>query len=89
MERRRWDGEGGGGGGGGGGQKQWCSQRISWVYILWCIMGSDALREYLGCIFFGASWAVIFFGKNSPKQSTFFLREYFVANFLFLKAIHQ
>jgi hypothetical protein len=59
------------GGGGGGAKKmlnkykQWCSQRISWVHILWCIMGSD------------------FFGGKSPKESTFFLREYFVANFLF------
>jgi hypothetical protein len=52
-------------GGGGGGGKQWCPQRISWVHILWCIMGSD------------------FFGGKSPKESTFFLREYFVANFLF------
>jgi hypothetical protein len=22
------------------GGEQWCSQRISWVHILWCIMGS-------------------------------------------------
>jgi hypothetical protein len=44
---------------------------------------NGALRESLGRIFFGASWAVIFFGKKSPKESTFFLREYFVANFLF------
>jgi hypothetical protein len=50
----------------GDGGKQWCSQRISWVHILWCIMGSD-----------------VFFEKKSPKENTFFLREYFVANFLF------
>jgi len=48
-------------------------------------MGANngALGEYLGCIFFGASWAVMFFGKESPKENTFFSREYFVANFLF------
>jgi hypothetical protein len=44
---------------------------------------NGALKEYLGCIFFGSSWAVIFFGKKSPKENTFFLRDYFAVNFLF------
>jgi len=46
--------------------KQWCSWRISWVHIVWCIMGID-----------------VFLQKKSPKENNFFLREYFVANFLF------
>jgi hypothetical protein len=29
----------------GSGGKQWCSPRISWVHILWCIMGSDVVLE--------------------------------------------
>jgi hypothetical protein len=33
---------------------------------------NGALGEYLRCIFFGASWAGDFFGKKSPKESTFF-----------------
>jgi len=48
-------------------------------------MGANngALGEYLGCIFFGASWAVMFFWKKFIKENTLFLRGYFVANFLF------
>jgi hypothetical protein len=42
-------------------------------------MGANngALREYLGCIFFGASWAVMFFWKSFIKENTLFLRGYF------------
>jgi len=31
---------------------------------------NGALGEYLGCIFFGASWAVMFFWKKITQKKT-------------------
>jgi hypothetical protein len=48
-------------------------------------MGANngALGEYLVYILWCIMGSEVFLGKKSPKENTFFLREYFVANFLF------
>jgi hypothetical protein len=33
---------------------------------------NGVLRDYIGCIFFGASWAVIFLGKIHQKKALSF-----------------
>jgi hypothetical protein len=48
-------------------------------------MGANngALGEYLGCIFFGASWAVMFFWKKITKRKHFLFKGIFCCKFLF------
>jgi hypothetical protein len=50
-------------------------------------MGANdgALEEYLGCIFFGASWAVMFFWKKITKRKHFLFKGIFCCKFLILK----
>jgi hypothetical protein len=46
---------------------------------------NGALRAYLGCIFFGASWAVMFFWKKINKRKHFLFKGIFCCKFLILK----
>jgi hypothetical protein len=50
-------------------------------------MGANngALGEYLGCIFFGASWAGMFFLEKTPKEKHFHFKGIFRCKFLILK----
>jgi hypothetical protein len=46
---------------------------------------NGALGEYLGRIFFGASWAAMFFWKKVTKRKHFHFKRIFCCKFLILK----
>jgi len=46
---------------------------------------NGALREYLGCIFFGASWAVMVFWKKIAERKHFLFKGIFCCKFLIFK----